>query len=157
MSKWTKLHQFVTSHPDRLSGTILMGLSLIALAEARHLPFGSLLAPDAGFFPQTLSALLLIVSAIIVVGSFITKSEPAHFSARSWHVAIAIAAFITYGLVLPRVGFVIATVIIMLLMVRGLGGMKWTQALMIALPSVLLSYFAFTQLGVPLPRGPLPF
>ena len=37
------------------------------------------------------------------------------------------------------------------------GGMSWKQALLIAVPSVALSYCGFVQLGVPLPRGPLPF
>lgn len=157
MNKPTKLYRFLFAHPDRLSGAVLMGVAVIALIEARHLPFGSLLQPDAGFFPQTLSTLLLVASFVIVVSSFFRNSEPAQFSVRSWQVLIAGASFIVYGVVLQRVGFVLATTVIMLLMVRGLGRMKWTHALMVAVPSVLLSYFAFTQLGVPLPRGPLPF
>jgi hypothetical protein len=141
------------SHPDRLSGVVLMVLAGIALADAWQLPFGSLLAPDAGFFPQLLSVLLLIVGGIIVATSFVSASNPTHFSPESWHVAIAVAAFIIYGLVLTRLGFVLTTIGIMLLMIRGLGRMKWTQALLIAVPSVLASYVGFTQLGVPLPRG----
>ena len=141
------------SHPDRLSGIVLMVLAGIALADAWQLPFGSLLAPDAGFFPQLLSVLLLIAGGIIVATSFVSASDPAHFSPQSWHVGIAIAAFIAYGLVLTRLGFVLTTIGIMLLMVRGLGRMKWSHALLIAIPSVLVSYVGFTQLGVPLPRG----
>lgn len=141
------------SHPDRLSGLILMIVAIMALVEARQLPFGSLLAPDAGFFPQGLSVFLLIAGGIITITSFMSNSDPAHFNSRSWHVVIAIAAFIAYGLLLTRLGFVLATIGIMLLMIRGLGGMKWFHALSIAIPSVLVSYFAFTQLGVPLPKG----
>jgi len=141
------------SQADRLSGVVLMVLAAVALADAWQLPFGSLLAPDAGFFPQLLSVLLFIVGGIIVATSFVSASDPARFSPQSWHVAIAIAAFIIYGLVLTRLGFVLATIGIMLLMIRGLGRMKWTQALLIAVPSVLASYVGFTQLGVPLPRG----
>jgi len=58
---------------------------------------------------------------------------------------------------LPVAGFVLSTIAIMLLVMRGLGGMKWTQAVLIAVLSVGLSYAGFLQLGVPLPRGPLPF
>ena len=141
------------SQPDRLSGAVLMVLAGIALADAWQLPFGSLLAPDAGFFPQLLSVLLLIVGGIIVATSFASGSDPMRFSPQSWHVAVAVVAFITYGLVLTRLGFVLATIGIMLLMIRGLGRMKWSQALLIVIPSVLASYVGFTQLGVPLPRG----
>ena len=66
-------------------------------------------------------------------------------------------AFVVYALVLNKAGFVLATIAIMLLVMRGLGGMSWKQALLIAVPSVVFSYVAFVQLGVPLPRGPLPF
>ena len=70
---------------------------------------------------------------------------------------IAAAAFVLYALVLNKVGFVLATTAVMLLVTRSLGGMSWKQALLIAVPSVVLSYCGFVQLGVPLPRGPLPF
>ena len=145
------------SHPDLISGGVLVALALVALFDAWKLPFGSLRAPDAGFFPLSLSALLLLFGAGIVVGAFFSHAEPARFSARSWQVAIAAAAFILYARVLNRAGFLLATIGIMLLVMRGLGGMTWKLALLIAVPSVVLSYAAFIQLGVPLPRGPLPF
>ena len=83
--------------------------------------------------------------------------QPARFSLRSWQVAVAAIAFVFYALVLNKVGFVLATTAVMLLVTRSLGGMSWKQALLIAVPSVVLSYCGFVQLGVPLPRGPLPF
>lgn len=145
------------SHPDCISGAVLVVFAIVALFDAWKLPFGSVRAPDAGFFPLSLSVLLLLFGGGIVVGSFIKNGERARFSARSWPVAIAAAAFVVYALVLSKAGFVLATIAVMLLVMRGLGGMSWKQALLIAVPSVVLSYVAFVQLGVPLPRGPLPF
>jgi hypothetical protein len=144
-------------HPDLVSGGVVVAFALIALYDAWRLPFGSVRAPDAGFFPLSLSALLLLFGAGIVVGAFLNPAERAQFSARSWQVAIAAAAFILYALVLNKAGFVLATTGIMLLVMRGLGRMSWKQALLIAVPAVVLSYAAFVELGVPLPRGPLPF
>ena len=135
-----------------------MIIACIAIFEASNLPFGSVRAPDAGFFPLSLSILLLIFAAGIVLNSFMSNNpHRTEFSARSWYVVIAALAFVIYAVSLEKAGFVVATVIIMLIFMRGLGGMTWTRALFIAIPSVLLSYFAFVQLGVPLPRGPLPF
>ena len=149
--------QSLVRHPDCLSGVVVVAFSIVALFDAWKLPFGSLRAPDAGFFPLSLSFLLLLFGGGIVAGSFIKNAEPAPFSGRSWQVAIAATAFVLYALVLNKVGFVLATTAIMLLVMRGLGGMSWKQALLIAVPSVALSYCGFVQLGVPLPRGPLPF
>ena len=134
-----------------------MAFSIAALFDAWRLPFGSVRAPDAGFFPLSLSFLLLLFGGGLVVGSFIISAEPARFSLRSWQVAVAAIAFVFYALVLNKVGFVLATTAVMLLVTRSLGGMSWKQALLIAVPSVVLSYCGFVQLGVPLPRGPLPF
>ena len=151
-AKWSLI-----SHPDRTSGGLLVILASVAILEAWDLPFGTLRKPDAGFFPLSLSILLLIFALGIIFNSFTTKPEQTGFSARSWYVLIAALAFIIYAVSLEKVGFVLATTAIMLLMMRGLGGMRWTKALIIAVPSILISYLAFVQLGVPLPRGPLPF
>lgn len=156
MSEKRKI-QSVLCHPDCISGAVLMAFSIVALFDAWRLPFGSVRAPDAGFFPLSLSFLLLLFGGGIVVGSFIKTAEPTRFTVRSWQVAIAATTFVLYALVLNKVGFVLATTAVMLLVTRSLGGMSWKQALLIAVPSVALSYCGFVQLGVPLPRGPLPF
>jgi hypothetical protein len=40
---------------------------------------------------------------------------------------------------------------------RGLGGLNWTRSLLIAISSVVLTHLVFVQLGVPPPRGIMPF
>jgi putative tricarboxylic transport membrane protein len=149
--------KFLYKHPDRVSGAVLMVVASVAIFEASQLPFGTIRAPDAGFFPLSLSSMLFFFAFGIFLNSFIRASEPAEFDSRSWYVVIAAAAFIVYALVLGKVGFVLATIAIMLLVMRVLGGMSWWRAIAIAVPSVLLSYVGFVQLGVPLPQGPLPF
>jgi len=157
-TSWTaRVSQPFLKHPDRLSGGLLFIVAILALVEALRLPFGSITAPDAGFFPQTLSVLLLVCSFLILVHSFTRELEAAEFDRRSWLVPISAAVLIGYALVLPRVGFVLATTTVMLLIMRGLVKMPWLRAIVISLPTVLLSYLAFVKLGVPLPRGPLPF
>jgi hypothetical protein len=151
------LNRSLLGNADRVSGAFLVIVAGIALAEAIHLPFGSVRAPDAGFFPQSLSILLLIFGLGIFFNSFISRSEPAQFNSQFVQVAVAAAAFVVYALVVDKAGYVIATILIMLLVMRGLGGMKWRQALLIAVPSVVLSYLAFIELGVPLPSGLLPY
>jgi hypothetical protein len=140
-----------------LSGGVLLVVAALALLEAIRLPFGAINAPDAGFFPQVLSILLLVSSIVILAQSFARDVEVAEFDRRSWLVPIAAAVLIGYALVLPSVGFVLATTTVMLLIMRGLVRMPWLRAVVISLPTVLLSYLAFVKLGVPLPRGPLPF
>ena len=153
----TRASRAVVNHPDRLSGVLLLFLATFAWLEALHLPFGSIHAPDAGFFPQVLSILLFLTSVAILVHSLSRELPATEFSRRSWLVPITAGALIAYALVLPRAGFVLATAAVMLLIMRGLVKMRWGRALLISIPTVVLSYLAFIKLGVPLPQGPLPF
>jgi hypothetical protein len=47
--------------------------------------------------------------------------------------------------------------IVVVVLMRWLSRMTWTSTLAIAVPSVLLSWLAFSKLGVPLPSGIMPF
>jgi putative tricarboxylic transport membrane protein len=152
-----RVSRTVVDHPDRLSGMLILFLAAFAWLEAFHLPFGSIHAPDAGFFPQVLSVLLFLTSIAILAHSFSREVQATEFSRRSWLVPIAAAVLVAYALVLPSVGFVLATAAVMLLIMRGLVKMRWSRALLISIPTVVLSYLAFIKLGVPLPQGPLPF
>ena len=71
-------------HPDRLSGAVLSLLAVVALIEAASLPYGTVRAPDAGFFPKTLAVLLLFFGLGIFFNSFLTKAHPVQFTTRSW-------------------------------------------------------------------------
>lgn len=157
LEKFAQISRPVLKHPDRLSGGVLFVVAIFAWFEAIHMPFGSIRAPDAGFFPQVLSVLLFVASIAILAHSFSRNLEPADFSRRTWLVLIAAVGFVGYALILPTVGFVLSTIGIMLLIMRGLGRMSWKRALLIAVPAVILSYLGFVKLGVPLPSGPLPF
>jgi putative tricarboxylic transport membrane protein len=147
----------LSSRPDRLSGSALVLAAGFAVFEASRLPFGTLRAPDAGFFPLCLSVLLLVAGAAIVLRSYSTAPEPLQFTPQTWYVLAAAIAFVLYAFTVQTVGFIVSTIAALLLLLRGWGGMSWTRALVISVPAVVLSYLGFLQLGVPLPRGFLPF
>jgi hypothetical protein len=136
---------------------VLIAVAAFAIVEASRLPFGTLRAPDAGFFPLCLSVLLLFAGAAIVLRSFTAAPEPLEFTAQTWYVPVAAVTFIVYAFAVETVGFVVTTIAALLLLMRGLGGMTWTRAVIISVPAVVLSYAGFLKLGVPLPRGILPF
>lgn len=145
------------SQPDRVSGFSLALVAVLALSQAIHLPFGSVQAPDAGFFPVTLSVLLLLFALAVIANSFVRAQQQPEFTSRSWYMLAAAFGFIIYAVVVDKVGFVLTTSIILLLLMRAVGGISWVRALAIAVSGVVLSYLLFIELGVPLPRGVMPF
>jgi predicted membrane channel-forming protein YqfA (hemolysin III family) len=144
-------------HSDRTSGAVLLILGGFCIAEAWRLPFGTVSAPDAGFFPLTLSVMLFSIGAMICAMSFVRASEPVEFGGQAWAVVVTAGAFVLYAVCLQPIGYVACTLLILLLLMRGLGGLDWMRSLLIAISGVVLSYLAFVQLGVPLPRGIMPF
>ncbi|MCX7309913.1 MAG: tripartite tricarboxylate transporter TctB family protein [Afipia sp.] len=152
-----KIRWVAFGNADRISGFFLIAVACIALVSAVNLPFGTLRSPDSGFFPRSLSVLLLIFGLGIYLFSFVKPVAALEIDYKSWRVAIAAIALCVYAVTLPYVGFIIDTILILLLMMRGFGQMSWRLAAMIALPSVVVAYFGFVELGVQLPKGVLPF
>ena len=98
---------------DHVSGGVIMLVAIFCIFESWHLPFGSISAPDAGFFPRCLSVLLLVFGAGITLNAFVSATEPADFHVHTWYVVIAAAAFIVYAFSIQRVGYLICTLVIL--------------------------------------------
>jgi hypothetical protein len=143
----------ISAHPDRVGGLVLAAVGGFLAHHATHLPFGSLRAPDAGFFPITLTVMLCIAGLWIFARSFRVEAVSLDFTSRSWAVVGATAALFLYGAFLDRVGFLVSTTLMLLLLMRVFGGMGWGKSVLITVPMVAVTYLGFIELGVPLPRG----
>lgn len=144
-------------HPDRCSGIALALLGSYLIYIASPLPIGTLKAPDSGFFPIILATLLILFGLGLLVLSFVNEGFSLEVTSRSWGVAICAVCLIAYALLIDRVGFLICTSAILILLMRIYGDMKWRFCLMVTLPLVFVAYVGFKELGVPLPHGVLSF
>lgn len=93
----------------------------------------------------------------VILNSFKRDTQKSEFISRSWSVLAAGCGFVTYALCRDKIGFVVATSVVLLLLMRTVGKVTWARALPIAVPGVVLTYRLFIELGVPLLRGILPF
>lgn len=144
---------------DRVSGVVLFLFALAAGWEARKLPFGTVSTPDSGFFPLSLAVMLAALSALIVVASWLPRArdiEPPAWQGAG-RVAFGVAALVAYIAVLDRLGYLLASALVMLFYLRGLERVRWGLSLAITIMAVTGSYLLFRRLGVPLPAGILPF
>jgi hypothetical protein len=143
----------------RLPAAALLALGLATLIKALKLPFGSIGAPDSGFYPSVVCVALVAFAALSLAiaeappsGDADVMPEP-HAAVRVWTV---IAALALYGLALAHVGFIACTAALLVLLLR-LGRVAWPVSLALAAVSTLVCYGLFTRLGVPLPPGLLSF
>lgn len=146
-------------HGDRWSGLILVGLALYIVFEAAHLPVGSVSTPGPGFFPLLLSVVLFIL-AVCVVGSSIAIFGPPrtiHFENGTYYALSTFCAVCAVAIVIEQLGFMICTTALMIILLRWISRTSWPVSVLTAMGSVSIVYAIFTKLGVPLPRGPLPY
>ncbi|RPJ19571.1 MAG: tripartite tricarboxylate transporter TctB family protein [Desulfobacteraceae bacterium] len=143
---------------DFVSGLFWLSIALFVLTKAFELGVGAFSNPAAGFVLFWSSILLAILSVVVITKSVIKdqkKQLVELWTGLRWgNVLIAVILLILYGLVLPRLGFVL-TVFGFLVVLFILGGTRFWIAVVSAILTVAASYFLFhTALQVQFPRGP---
>jgi putative tricarboxylic transport membrane protein len=140
----------------------VFGAATVALAL--QLPLGTLRMPGTGFFPLVLGLLLVALAAAQGVRLFLAKA-PAPAAAApapppdgaTRRVALFIGVIALATLLLQPAGYVVATLVLMVGLLRALG-VAWGACALIAASSAVASHFVFVRwLGIPMPAGPLGF
>ena len=136
-------------------GAILTGIPVTAAAWGFGV--GSPKSPGAGFWP------LLVVVAMAGLGSWlivhpsregVVAAAPESRWGRLW---IALGTMVFYVAALDRLGFPLATVLLLLVQLRWVEGRPWRSSVGIAVLATLLSFVLFrVLLKVPLPAGVIP-
>jgi putative tricarboxylic transport membrane protein len=139
-----------------LANILLLALAFAALIESMKLPFGSVSAPAAGFFPLVLSALLALISLLGFVGA-LRESEASLVEEQSliWKkILLTLGALLVFALAFERVGYLVATFLFIIFLLRIVERKNWFLALAVGFSAAVISYVIFgLLLGTPLPAG----
>jgi putative tricarboxylic transport membrane protein len=140
---------------------ILMAVGLAIAVGSLGYGWGSFDSPGAGFLPFFSGAAMAGFSAITLLQSLRRGWSPlgeAWKGARWLRPAIATACLLLYSTFLRDLGFLVATVILMIYLYRMLEPSSWRVTLFAALATTLGFYLVFqTWLQAQLPRGLLGF
>ncbi|HEX9265290.1 MAG TPA: tripartite tricarboxylate transporter TctB family protein [Candidatus Binatia bacterium] len=145
---------------DIAASVILIGLAVFVLFESRNLPFGSMRVPQTGFFPATLAILLLIFSVILLAQCFLnieTVRAADRIAEEGWvRIGATLATMAGFAFALERLGFLLSTFVLMILLLRAIESQSWPKVVAIALATAVVAYAIFGWLlGIPLPVGAL--
>ena len=135
----------------RVACALLLLLGLTAVYSASRLTFGSLRQPETGFFPM-LVALALVLFSAVALAEWPRDLEPAQKGGMA-RVGIVVGAVAAYAALIQPVGFVVCTVALLLLLLRGVGRVSWLASVVAAAVASAACYELFTRLGMPLPAG----
>lgn len=149
---------------DGITGLILLAVSLFLLFKSFQLPSLPIVPVGPGFYPAIVLSFMAAASALLVLQDLM-KHRPAAAAAatdtppRNYRlVAVAFAIVGAYVVLLPLLGFRLATLLFVGTLQAALGQPRtvrqWTVLAAIALGTAMLSYFIFERyLLVLLPRG----
>jgi putative tricarboxylic transport membrane protein len=138
-----------------------LALAVPAAVEAWRLHVGTVRTPGAGFLPFYAAILLGGLALVSLVQDLKTMSGPASalWGGVRWGRWMAmLAALFLYVALLERLGFVLATFLLMLVLFRLLEPYRWTTVLAFSLFTMGAAYLFFViLLDSRLPVGPLGF
>jgi len=143
-----------------VTSILFLLLALGAFIESMKLPFGRISAPAAGFFPTILAVLLALTSLFIFVDALRGSHDgvPLREPLKWKKILLTLGSLLVFGLVFERLGYLLATFLFILFLLRAVERQSWGLALSVALSASLVSYIIFgLLLGTPLPAGLLQF
>jgi len=136
-----------------------IGLSLFVLTFSFKLGLGNLRDPGPGFMPFLLGVVLFIICCFLLLKlllkvykrSEIVKEDHGHI--YFWRIGLVLVSLYAYALLLETMGYLIATFILLSILFRSAGSKKWVVLLVSSAVTVLITFFAFTYLGLRFPMG----
>lgn len=146
---------------DLVGGLGFLLLALVGVEESLRLPLGSWQSPAPGLFPLLFSLVLAGLALTLLLVALGTRATPppgqpsAGRPTKVWWTMVSLLAF--YAL-LERLGFLLASVLLLFFLLRAIAGQRWRVTLAIGVGASLASYVVFDRvLNLPLPRGPIGF
>ncbi len=142
---------------ELFAGLFWLAVSVFVVLAGRDLGTGTLAAPGSGFLPFW-AGLLMCGLAVAVVAGAARHGGPAIASlwaGTRWpKVLLIVASLAAYATVLDMVGFLLATVPLMLVLLRGIDPVRWRTALPIAVVATLGVWWVLKRLLlIQLPAG----
>jgi putative tricarboxylic transport membrane protein len=144
---------------DLASASFLLCFSLYYMGEAAGLGIGTARVPAPGFFPLILGGILSILSLVLLYAAA-TKKEAGTPSPGLWHglkwpkTVLILASLLAYTFLLEPLGYLAATLLLMLYLFKGIEPQTWRVAITGAVLSSGVTYLLFkTLLQIQLPRG----
>jgi putative tricarboxylic transport membrane protein len=149
---------------DRWLSLVWMALGLGQCFESWRLGLGTVSEPESGFMPFVLGLVIILLAGLLFLESYVAwKHAPARkgslWAEVHWRRILWVSLLLLgYSLLLPKIGYLVATFLLTVFLLRGAEPMKWVTTLVIGFLTSVITYYVFgVWLSVPFPRGILSF
>ena len=153
---------------DGIAGLICLALSIVMLVLTRGLPQSSFVPVGPDFYPRIVLVIMAVLCVMLIasdlwrqqskIAAATVGAEPAAQKRNYRLVGMTFAVFAGYVVLLPLVGYRLATFLFMLALQAVIdpprGVRRWVVVMVSALASSAVTYIVFDHyLSVLLPRG----
>jgi putative tricarboxylic transport membrane protein len=146
--------------PDRVSGLFWLAFGLLCMYGSIRLGLGTLREPGTGFFPFLTAGFACLMALWVLVRAFLRKKGTearisSFWQGKQWHQPLIVAILMAgYVLVLEKVGFLLTSFVVLLLMLKLVEKFPWWKAITISVCASGLTYLVFhVLLKTTLPVG----
>lgn len=147
---------------DLIIAIVWISLGIFIAIVSYKIKLGSFNQPGPGLIPFILGIALSLSSIPILIHSFLdihsrTKQEDESIwkGVNLKNICLMVASLLFYPLILEKIGYIMTTFIVFLLLFKLAGFQKWRFALIASFFTAVISYLLFnTLLEVQLPFGP---
>lgn len=149
---------------DRIFSFIWIALGVAQCVESITFGLGSVSEPGTGFMPFVMGLVMILLAvSLLLEAAFTLKKGPLHkispWSEVHWERVVYITILLlAYSFLLPKLGYLIATFLVMVFLLKSGEPVKWPAAILVGALTSGLSYLIFgIWLNVSFPRGILSF
>ena len=146
---------------DLVTGCVWLGIGILFCAGSLRYKLMHLGAYGPGFYPFIISSALIVLSAALILVSYRAreKGDAGVSAEKSFRkIVLALIGLFGFGVLLPYMGFLLTTFILLLFLLRYIEPVRWAPAVFTAAAATGICYALFVRwLGVQMPRGILYF
>ena len=135
--------QFIKNPKDFWAGVVYILFGVAAIGIAYNYPIGSAGRMGPGYFPRGLGFLLIFMGLILAVRALRTRGTPLSFPTFK-PLLIVIGSIVLFGLAAPKLGLMLATVILVVASSTASDEFRWKEAIIASICLAIFTYLAFS-------------
>ncbi len=145
---------FIKNPKDFWAGILYIAFGIAAIGIAYNYPVGSAGRMGPGYFPRALGIILIGLGLILSLRALRLRGEPLSFPTFK-PIVIIIGATVLFGLAAPKLGLVVATIILVIASSTASEEFNWKEAVIASVGLAVFAWVAFARgLNLQLPVWP---
>lgn len=136
----------IRNHRDFWSGVLFIVTGLLFMALSRQYTMGTAAKMGPGYFPTVLGGIMAVLGVLILLPAFSRKSPEVRVAnvdlKSNFLVLLGVAV---YAFTLPKLGFLIAAVLLIVIAAFAHHEFKFRQTVLLAIGLVIFSWLVFVK------------